>query len=428
MQAGLPGAIDLDDFVRDLSGTAGLLTMQLPGMFRSLRIFNYRVWAVGALISNVGTWVQRTAQDWLVYTELTQHDASAVGVVMALQFAPQILFLPWTGSAADTFNQRKLLVATQAALGVLSLGLGLLAVTGVAQLWHVYVFAFLFGTAAAFDVPVRQTFVAELVGEGDLHNAVALNSTSFNAARMIGPAIAGILIAVVGTGSAFVFNGLSFGAVILSLMAMRAADLKPVVRAVRRSGGFVEGLKYVRARPELMSILVMLFLVGTFGLNFSIFIPTMAVKEFNADAAGYGLLTSIMAIGTVIGALLNAAREKAGPEMVMFGALGFGVGGVLAALAPNYWLFAAALVVMGISSLTVLNVSNSYMQVATEPAMRGRVMALRVGVALGGTPIGAPIVGWVANGFGPRWALAVGAAAGFAAALVGAWRMMRQSA
>lgn len=403
--------------------------MPLPGMFRSLGIFNYRVWAAGALVSNIGTWVQRTAQDWLVYTELTQHDASAVGLVMALQFAPQLLFLPWTGSAADTFNQRKLLIATQTALGIFSLGLGLLAVSGVAQLWHVYVFAFLFGTAAAFDVPVRQTFVAELVGEGDLHNAVALNSTSFNAARMIGPAVAGVLIAVVGTGWAFVFNGISFGAVILSLALMRAAELKPVARTLRRGGGgFLEGLRYVKARPELMSILVMLFLVGTFGLNFSIFIPTMAVKEFNADAAGYGLLTSIMAVGTVIGALLNAAREKAEPETIMLGAAGFGIGGVLAALAPNYWSFGAALVIMGISSLTVLNVSNSYMQVATEPAMRGRVMALRVSVALGGTPIGAPVVGWIANGFGPRWALAVGAAAGFAAAFVGAYSLARPRA
>ncbi len=402
--------------------------MQLPGMFRSLRIFNYRVWAAGALVSNVGTWLQRTAQDWLVFTELTQHDASSVGLVMALQFAPQLLFLPWTGSAANHFNQRKLLMVTQAALGVCSLVLGLLVVSGTAQLFHVYVFAFLFGTAAAFDVPVRQTFVAELVEERDLHNAVALNSTSFNAARMIGPAIAGVVIAAAGTGWGFIINGVSFGAVICSILFMRPADLHPITRAPRRSGGFVEGLRYVRARPELMSILMMLLIVGTFGLNFSIFISTMAVKVFNTDAAGYGLLTSIMAVGTVIGALLNAAREKAGPETIVFGAIGFGIGGVLAAIAPSYWVFAAALVIMGISSLTILNVSTTYMQVATDPSMRGRVMALRVSVVLGGTPLGAPVVGWVADSFGPRWALAVGAAAGFAAALVGIRAMWRAKA
>jgi MFS family permease len=176
------------------------MTVPAAGLFRSLRSSNYRVWAAGALVSNVGTWMQRTAQDWLVLTELTHHNASAVGAVMALQFAPQLLLLPWTGFAADHFNQRRLLIVTQATMGGLALLLGLLTVTGVVQLWHVYVFAFLFGSAAAFDAPVRQTFVAELVGDADLSNAVALNSTSFNAGRMIGPAISGLVIASVGTG------------------------------------------------------------------------------------------------------------------------------------------------------------------------------------------------------------------------------------
>ena len=377
------------------------------GVFRSLHGFNYRVWAPGAFVSNVGTWVQRTAQDWLVFTQLTHHDASAIGLVMALQFGPQLLLLPWTGFAADHFNQRKLLIATQATMGGLAIALGLLTVTGVVQLWHVYVFAFLFGSAAAFDAPVRQTFVAELVGDADLHNAVALNSTSFNAARMIGPAVSGVVIAAIGTGWAFLFNGASFAAVLLSLAFLRLSELHPNARAPRGRGGFTEGFRYVWGRADLKTILVMLFLIGTFGLNFPIFISTMA-------------------IGTVAGALLGARREKPRFRLLLTGAGIFGLGCALAALTPSYWLFAGALVVIGVAALTLTNTSNSLMQLTTEPAMRGRVMALRVGVALGGTPIGAPIVGWVADTFGPRWALGVGAASGFAAAAVAISVLARQ--
>ena len=280
------------------------------GIFRSLRGFNYRVWIAGAFVSNVGTWVQRTGQDWLVLTQLTDHDASAVGLVMALQFGPQLLLLPFTGFAADHFNQRRLLVATQASMSVLALALGVLTVTGLVELWHVCVFAFLFGSAAAFDAPVRQTFVAELVGDKDLHNAVALNATSFNAARMIGPAVAGLMIAALGTGWTFLFNGASFVAVLASLAFLRTAELRPNARAHRAKGSFTEGFRYVWSRPDLKAILLMLFLIGTFGMNFSIFISTMAVSVFHADALGYGLLSSIMAVGTVAGALLNARRER----------------------------------------------------------------------------------------------------------------------
>jgi MFS family permease len=387
------------------------------GVFRSLRSFNYRVWIAGAFVSNVGTWVQRTAQDWLVLTQLTHHDASAVGLVMALQFGPQLLLLPWTGFAADHFNQRKLLIATQAAMGGLALALGILTVTGLVQLWHVYVFAFLFGSAAAFDAPVRQIFVAELVGEEDLHNAVALNSTSFNAGRMIGPAVSGVVIAAIGTGWAFLINAASFVAVLISLAFLRVAGLHPNVRAAHVRGSFTEGFRYVWGRPDLRVILVMLFLIGTFGLNFSIFTSTMAVSVFHADARGYGLLLSIMAIGTVAGALLSAGRSKPRFGLVLIGAGVFGLGCTLAAIAPTYWFFAGALVIIGAAALTFTNTTNSLMQLSTEPVLRGRVMALRVGIALGGTPIGAPIVGFVANHFGPRWALGVGAASGFAATL-----------
>jgi len=402
------------------------MRLPLAGTFRSLRGFNYRVWAAGAFVSNVGTWVQRTAQDWLVFTQLTQHDASAVGLVMALQFGPQLLLLPLTGFAADHFNQRRLLLITQTTMGALALILGVLTVSGAVALWHVYVFAFLFGSAAAFDAPVRQTFVAELVPEKDLHNAVALNSTSFNAARMIGPAIAGLTIAAVGTGWAFLLNGASFAAVLASLAFLRMGELRPIARAHRTRGSFTEGFRYVWRRPDLMAILVMLFLVGTFGLNFPIFISAMAVKVFHADAQGFGLLSSCMAIGTVLGALWSAGREQPRFTLLLGGAAVFGLGCTLAALAPGYWFFAAALVLTGVAALTLTNTSNSLMQLTTERAMRGRVMALRIGIALGGTPIGAPIVGWVADHLGPRWALGVGAAAGFAAAGVAVYALARR--
>ena len=389
------------------------------GAFRALSSFNYRVWAAGALVSNIGTWMQRIAQDWLVLTQLTHHDASAVGIVMSLQFAPQLLLVPWTGLAADRFNQRKLLMFTQTAMGVLALALGVLTIEGVIRLWHVYLFAFLFGCAAALDAPVRQTFVAELVGDEHLPNAVALNSTSFNAARMIGPAVAGVMIAKVGTGWAFLINGISFAAVLISMSLFRISELQPSVRAKRAPGGFMEGFRYVWGRPDLRAIMIMLFLIGTFGLNFPIFTSTMAVKVFHTDAKGFGLLSSIMAVGTISGALLAAGRKKKAQfGSLLLGAVAFGVGCTLAALSPGYWWFAASLVLIGVAALTLTNTTNSMMQLSAEPAMRGRVMALRLAVALGGTPIGAPIVGWVANRFGPRWALGVGAASGFAAAIV----------
>ncbi len=347
---------------------------------------------------------------------------------MGLQFAPQLLLLPWTGSAADRLNQRKLLMGTQATMGVLALALGGLTVAGVVKLWQVYVFAFLSGCAAAVEAPVRQTFIGEMVGDRDLSNAVALNSTSFNAAQMIGPAVAGLLIAKVGIGWAFLLNGISFGAVLLSMYFFRLSELHASVRASRTTSGFMEGLRYVWKHRELRAILIMLFLIGTFGLNFPIFISTMAVNVFHADARSFGLLSSIMAIGTIAGALLAASREKPRFVSLLVGAGVFGIGCTLAGLAPGSWWFAAALVVVGAASLTFTNGTNGLMQLSAEPAMRGRVMALRVGIALGGTPIGAPTVGWVANHFGPRWALGIGALAGFTAALVAAIVLARHEA
>ena len=401
------------------------MTNSLKSTFRSLRIFNYRLWAAGAIVSNVGTWMQRIAQDWLVLTELTHKNATAVGIVMALQFGPQMLLLPLTGYAADRLDLRKLLIATQASMGVLALGLGILTITGVVQLWHVYIFALLLGCVTAFDAPARQTFVTELVGEAELSNAVALNSTSFNAARMIGPAVAGVLIASIGSGWVFLLNAASFAAVIASLNFLRVAELHRRIRTLNTRAGFAEGFRYVLRRPDLRAALLMFFLIGTFGLNFPIFISTMTVKVFHADASRYGLLTSMMAIGSVSGALLAARRENPRMRILLAGAFVFGVGCALAAVMPSYTLFGVSLILVGISVQTFTTSSNSLVQLSTEPEMRGRVLAILLGLAMGGTPIGAPIVGWVADRFGPRWALGVGAAAGISAASVGLYYLAK---
>ena len=390
----------------------------MRGAFRSLRNYNYRVWAAGALVSNVGTWMQRTAQDWLVLAELTHKSATALGIVMALQFGPLALMLPLSGFAADHFDRRKLLIATQAIMGLLALGLGILTLSGWVRLWHVYLFAFLLGCASAFDSTARQTFVAELVGEEDLSNAVGLNSTSFNAARMIGPAVAGVLIASVGSGWVFLINSASFVAVLCSLYFLRVGDLHRSVKAGRRGGALMDGFRYVWRRPDIKAILLMLFLIGTFGINFPIFISTMSVGVFHAGASQYGLLTSMMAIGSVAGALLSARREKPGMRVIAAAAAIFGVGFCIAAAMPSYGLFGCALVIIGLSAQTFTTTANSTLQLSTEPEMRGRVIALFLAIAVGATPIGAPFVGWVADTFGPRWALGVGAASGFGAVIV----------
>lgn len=394
------------------------------GTFRSLRGYNYRLWATGGLVSNVGTWMQRTAQDWIILTQLTHHNASAVGVAMALQFGPQALLFPLTGYAADHFNRRQLVLVTQSAMGVLALGLGILVISGVVQLWQVYVFALLLGCVTAFDAPARQTFVADMVADADLANAVALNSTSFNSARLIGPAIAGLLIAAVGSGWVFLINAGSFAAVITSLCLLQTGDMHPHIPPPRTQGRFSEGFRYVRQRPDLKAILLMRFVLGTFGINYPIFILTMTVTVFHAGASRYGLLTSIMAIGSLTGALLAARRERPHIPLLLGAAAVFGLGFAAAAVMPNYWLFGLALIVVGTAGQTFTTSSMGLVQLSTDRAMRGRVMAMLMAIARGGTPIGAPIVGWIADTCGPRWALGVGAAAGFVTAIVGLYYLV----
>lgn len=396
------------------------------GTFRSLRGFNYRTWASGSIVSNVGTWMQRTAQDWLVLAELTDRSATAVGTLMALQFGPQALLLPLTGYAADRLDRRRLLFVTQAVAGLLALGLGLLTLFGVVRLWHVYVFGLLLGCVSAFDGPARQTFVSELVSDEQLSNAVALNSTSFNVARLLGPAAAGVAIGHFGTGWVFLLNALSFAAVLVSLARLRVSELHVRERATKRAG-LMEGFRYVRHRPDLATALGMLFLIGTFGLNFPIFISTMAVSVFHKGPGQFGLLTSIMAVGSVAGALLSARRAAPRAELLIAGALTFGTGCALAALMPTYGWFGLMLAVIGVAAQTFTTTANGTVQLATDPHMRGRVMAIYMAIAMGGTPIGAPIVGFVADTFGPRWALAVGALAGVSAALIGLRYLARRT-
>ena len=400
------------------SSTAGAsLRTRLQRTFRSLGQRNYRIWAAGAFVSNVGTWMQRIAQDWLVLTQLSNHSGAAVGVVMALQFGPPIILMPVVGRVADRVDRRKLLLATQSAMAATALGLGLLVITGVVTLWEVYVFAGLMGCISAFDAPVRQTFVAELVGDEDLPNAIALNSTLFNSAQLIGPAIAGVLIAALGTGWLFIINGLSFIAVLTSLLKMRVSELRPLPNRSVAGAGMLDGLRYVKHKPDLVIALIMLFVVGTYGVNFPIFISTMSVTTFQGGPHLYGALSSALAVGSVVGALLAAGREQPRLTLLAASAFGFGIAGTLAAVMPNVWSFGVTLVALGAMSQTFTTSTNSLVQLRTDPAMRGRVMAIYMAIFLGCTPLGAPAIGWIADVFGPRWALGVGAASGFVAAI-----------
>lgn len=394
--------------------------------FASLRFPNYRLWFAGALVANVGTWMQRVAQDWLVLTDLSDDSGLAVGITTALQFAPTLLLSAWAGLLADRVNRRKLLIASQIAQGALALGLGALVLSGHAQLWQVYLFALALGCVAAIDQPVRQTFVAELVPAGKLSNAVGLNSASFNAARLIGPGLAGLLIAAFGSGWAFVINGATFAATILALTRMKTDQLYPMPAAPRAKGQIREGVRYVRHRTDILVIMVVIGVVSTFGLNFQMTSAMMARSEFGKGAGEYGILGSIMAIGSLAGALLAARRERPRVRLVIGAAFGFGLATGVQALMPTYTSYAIAAIPVGLASLTMLTAANTTIQMSTDPAVRGRVMSLYMIVMLGATPIGAPIVGWIGEQFGARWSIGIGSiTALLVAALAGLWAKKR---
>lgn len=376
--------------------------------FQALGIRNYRLWVGGALVSNIGTWMQRVAQDWLVLTVLTDHSGTAVGITTGLQFLPILFLGPYAGVLADRHRKRVILLWTQTAMGLCALLLGLLVLAGSAQLWQVYAIALALGLASAFDAPARQAFVSEVVGPDDVSNAVALNAASFNMARLAGPGIAGLLIAWIGTGPVFLLNAASFAAVIASLWRMRTSELFPTVPALPGKHQVAEGFRYVRARPDLVLILALVGLVGTFGMNFQVTNALMATAVFGKGPEEYGLLGSIMAVGTLAAALLAARRSGPRLRFLLGGALGLGFFSLVASVMPSYWLYAGVLVLVGLASLTFLNSCNTSIQLSVEPQFRGRVLALYMGVLQGGTALGAPLVGWIGTEFGGRWSVASG--------------------
>ncbi|MBM7509027.1 MFS family permease [Nocardioides salarius] len=379
--------------------------------FRSLSHPNYRRYAAGSLVSNTGTWMQRVAQDWLVL--LLTGSGAAIGITTGLQFLPFLLLSPWAGLVADRIPKRRLLQLTNIGMAVPALVLGLLAVTGTAQIWHVYVLALVLGVASAFDAPARQSFVSEIVGPDDLANAVGLNSASFNTARLVGPALAGLLIAgfgggVGGTGWVILLNGLSYAAPVLTLRALDASLLRTPEPSVRRPGQVREGVAYVRGRPDLLLLLGIVFSAGTFGLNFQMTSALMATEVFDKGPTEYGLLGTFLAVGSLTGSLVAARRVRVRHRLVVGAALAFGAIEVVAGLAPSYVVFALLCPLLGLSALTMITSANTHLQLSTAPEMRGRVMALYMMIFIGGTPLGAPFIGWVGETFGARWTLVVG--------------------
>ncbi len=371
---------------------------------RSLKIRNYRLYFSGQLISLTGTWAQRVAQDWLVL-QLT-NSGSALGIVTACQFAPALLLSLYGGALADRGDKRKLLLTTQAGMGLAALALGLLDVTGVVALWHVLVLAAVLGVISAIDTPIRQSFAVEMVGADDLPNAVALNATTFNLARIVGPAIAGLVITAYGTGWAFLGNAVSSIAVLGGLVLMRSSELFPSQPVDRQPGQYWAALRYVRKRSDLMLPMLLMFIIGTFGMNYQITIALVAKQVFHRGAGSFGLLSTTLAVGATIGALASTFRRTRPTRLFLIGAaLAFSVAELVAGLMPSFGLTALALVPAGLTMITLAQSANATVQLAVEPTMRGRVMGLYILCFMGGTPIGAPIVGWVAEVFGPRWGM-----------------------
>ena len=308
---------------------------------------NYRMWFAGALVSNIGFWMQRTAQDWIVLTELTDHDAAAVGITMGLQMLPLVLLVPVSGFIADRVDRRRLLFFTNISMALLAIGLGTIIVTGVVELWHVYAFAFAGGVVAAIENPAKQSFVSELVSEEHLSNAVSLNQASFQTARVIGPSIAAGLVLLVGPGWVFMLNALTFVGILIAIVNLRVHDLHPSHRLGKGRGAISAGFRYVWHRPDIMVLMAMVFIIGTFGMNFPIFASTMTTVEFNLGVGQYGFLLSALAVGAVTGALLAARRETPRMPVAVIAAALFSLAMAAASVMPSYWLFAVALVAAG---------------------------------------------------------------------------------
>ncbi|MGE5290080.1 MAG: MFS transporter, partial [Micromonosporaceae bacterium] len=363
------------------------------------------------------TWMQRVAQDWLVLS-LTHGSGTALGIATGLQFLPLLLFSLWGGTIADRYPKRRILMVTQAAAGGLALILGVLAVTGAVQVWHVYALAFGLGLITVVDNPTRQTFVVEMVGRTDMPNAIALNSATFNLARILGPAVAGLVISAVGTPIAFMVNAASYGAVLVGLKLMRPSELRPAEPTPRAKGQVREALAYVKERPSLWLLMMLVFFVATFGMNFQVTTALMSREVFHTGAGAFGLASTVFAAGALLGALLAARRRRPGLRLLLVVAPLFGILEVLTGLMPVFWTFLALLVPTGLALLTFTTAANAATQLNTAPDMRGRVMGLYLLVFFGGTPLGSPLVGWIAEQFGVRMSLIAGGVISAVAAIV----------
>jgi MFS family permease len=386
-------------------------------MFSSLRVRNFRLFAAGQVVSNTGTWMQRVAQDWLVL-QLTHGSGTAVGIATGLQFLPLLMFSLWGGMIADRYPKRRVLIVTQASMGALALILAVLALTGVVQPWHVYLLAFGLGMATVVDNPTRQSFAIEMVGRGDLQNAIALNSAVFNLARIAGPAVAGIVISLIGTSAAFFLNAASYLTVIVSLRLMRDSELRPAERVARAKGQLREGLAYVRSRSDLLLTMVLMFFIATFGMNFQVTTALMSRVVFDTGAGRFGLASAVFALGALSGALVAARRRRTGMRLLIWTALAFGLLEAATGLMPSYWSFLVLLVPTGLAVISFTTLANSSVQLSVPAEMRGRVMGIYLLVFLGGAPLGSPLTGWVAEQFGTRMSLIAGAAISVAATVV----------
>jgi MFS family permease len=387
-------------------------------MFRSLRVRNYRLYASGQVVSNTGAWMQRVAQDWLVLN-LTHDSGTALGMVTALQFSPTLLFGLWGGVLADRCDKRKVLLITQVLSSLCALILGALILGGAVQIWHVFVLAFALGMITVVDNPTRQAFVVEMVGHDDVANAVSLNSATFNGARILGPAVAGVLISAVGTGMVFVINSASYLAVIAGLLMMRTSELHRSTPIPRQKGQLREGLSYVWERADLKLPMMLVFVVATLGLNFQVTIALMAKGVFHTGAESYGLLSTMVAVGSLGGALLSSRRTGRPRIRLLLGsAFAFGILETTAGFMPSYLLFAVLLVPTGLATLVFTTAANATVQMGSSPAMRGRVMGLYLLMFMGGAPFGSMLIGWLAEVYTPRISLVAGGVASFLAAVI----------